>query len=156
MLAFAALMLVTVDARAADFTVSMTFDTFGNRAWMVNGQVNPTLTLTPGQTYTFDVNASGHPFDIKTQPVTGTADQFNTGVTGQGTMIGTLTFAVPASGTPPLFYQCEVHGTMSGVIQLAAPAAATPAVSAWSLALLALCLVAGGAMAMRLRQNAAA
>jgi hypothetical protein len=142
--ALVATTLVSANALAADFSVQGTFPT-----WTINGQANPTLTLTRGQTYTFDVQAPGHPFDIKTAQVTGTADQFTTGVTGEGVTSGTLTFVVPTDPTtPPLFYQCEVHSSMTGVIQLvnAAPA---PSGTRWTLAALMLALGAAGFIAFR-------
>jgi hypothetical protein len=37
-----------------------------NVAWMIDGNLNPTLTLQRGTSYVFDVNARGHPFWIKT------------------------------------------------------------------------------------------
>src|SRR5258708_37455244 len=92
LLAFVAAPFVPATALAADFTVSGTFPTY-----TINGQGNPTLTLTRGQTYTFDVNASGHPFFIKTAQVTGSGSTFDTGVTNNGVTVGTLTFTVPDS-----------------------------------------------------------
>lgn len=38
-------------------------------AYIINGQRNPTLQLVRGQTYTFAINAVGHPFWIKTAQV---------------------------------------------------------------------------------------
>jgi hypothetical protein len=154
-LAFAAVTLTSINALAADFTVTVGRDASNNFVWVVNGQNNPTLTLNRGQTYTFSVTSPGHPFDIKTAAVTGTGSQFTTGVTGQEVQSGTLTFAVPTDPTvPPLFYQCEVHGTMSGLINLATVNA--PASNNWGLALLALSLVAGGFVALRMRRQATA
>jgi hypothetical protein len=151
---FIAFALVSTNALAADFTVRMGTDTMGTFRWSVNGQLNPALTLTRGKTYTFDVQAPGHPFDIKTAQVTGTASQFTTGVTGESTTSGTLTFVVPTDpSTPPLFYQCEAHATMTGVIQLAAPAPALPA-GPWLVGLLALALGGVGLGAMRKRGRA--
>ena len=45
---------------------------------------NPPLYLTRGKTYKFSVNASGHPFWIKTSATTGTGNQYNDGVTNNG------------------------------------------------------------------------
>jgi hypothetical protein len=151
LLVFVAVSLVSIDALAADFSVAMTTDSMGVFRWSINGQLSPTLTLTRGQTYTFEIQAPGHPFDIKTAQVTGTADQFVTGVTGEGTTSGTLTFVVPTDPTtPPLFYQCEVHITMTGVIQLVAPPP-VPAAGGLALGILALVLGAGGFALVRLR-----
>jgi hypothetical protein len=146
-----ALFVLLLPGRAlgADFNVSMGTDSGGVFRWVINGQISPTLTLTPGTTYTFAVSAPGHPFDIKTAQVTGTADQFP-GVTGQGTTSGTLTFAVPQNPPSELFYQCEVHSTMTGPIMFTTAGPTTPAmgtVATWGL-LLALS-VAGFAMLRR-------
>jgi hypothetical protein len=99
--------------QAQTFTVTNQFMT----AYLINGQPNPTLTLTRGQTYTFAVNAPpSHLFWIKTAQVTGTGSAFNDGVTNNGTMNGTLTFTVPNSAPSTLFYQCQVHAVMTGTI----------------------------------------
>lgn len=152
LLLFAAISLVSGNALAADFTVRMTTDGMGVFRWSINGQLSPTLTLARGQTYTFDVQAPGHPFDIKTAQVTGTADQFTTGVTGEGTTAGTLTFAVPTDPTtPPLFYQCEVHSSMTGVIQLVTAPPPVPGAGAFGLGLMGLAVGVGGFLALRQR-----
>jgi hypothetical protein len=132
-LAALAVTFVSADALAADFTVTPNFPN-----WSINGQNNPPLTLVRGHTYTFAVNAPGHPFDIKTAPVTGTGMQFNTGVTGQGATNGTLTLIAPTDpSTSQLFYQCEVHSSMTGTIALVAPSPVGPP---WTVALLAVAL----------------
>jgi hypothetical protein len=99
---------------------------------------NPTLSLIRGFTYYFDIQASGHPFWIKTSPTTGTGDQYNTGVTNNGTAnsggngIGIITFAVPFSAPNTLHYACQYHGTMKGNINVGnfGPVGATGAVGA--------------------------
>jgi hypothetical protein len=58
-------------------------------------QDNIQLTLSHNVTYIFKVNTPGHPFYIKTERIIGTAYQYNKGVTGQGTEVGTVTFTVP-------------------------------------------------------------
>lgn len=104
----AGLVLSSASALAADFTVTAN----GTSAYVINGVNNPTLTLQRGTTYTFAVNAIGHPFDIKTNNSTGTANRYNNGVTGQGVTSGTLTFAVPLDAPTPLHYNCELHAAM--------------------------------------------
>jgi hypothetical protein len=99
---------------AADFSVTP----FGLSAYVINGTNNPTLTLERGVTYVFSVNASGHPFFIKTNATTTTANAYNDGVTGNGVQIGTLTFAVPATAPSQLFYHCSVHSTMGGNLNI--------------------------------------
>jgi hypothetical protein len=93
----------------------------GLTAYLVNGTPNPDLTFERGKTYMFSVNAVGHPFYIKTDPVIGTGSQWTQGVTGNGVTIGTCTFAVPASAPDQLFYQCGVHSTMGGSLNITSP-----------------------------------
>jgi len=118
--AFAALLLLDFAlAEGADFTVS----NVGASAYNINGTQNPTLTLTRGTTYTFSVSASGHPFFIRTQRVTGTGSTFDTGVTNNGAQSGTLTFVVPQAAPNTLFYNCQFHGSMGGTINIQNPTA---------------------------------
>jgi hypothetical protein len=147
LLAFVASILVPVSALGADFTVS----NMGMTAYLINGQANPPLSLTLGQTYTFQVNTPGHPFFIKTAQVTGTGSTFDTGVTNNGTTSGTVTFSVPAGAPATLFYQCAVHAPMTGPINIAAPGA--PATGPLALALLALALGGTGFLVYRKKEN---
>ena len=77
---------------------------------------NPTLYLIKGMTYEINVNASGHPFYIKTGPATGTGSQYNDGVTNNGTQSGKITFTVPFNAPNILYYICQFHGSMVGLI----------------------------------------
>jgi hypothetical protein len=91
----------------------------GASAYTIDGSDNPTLTLERGRTYVFDINASGHPFYIMTGSGAYTVDgQYNTGVTGQGTQTGTLTFAVPNNAPDTLAYVCQIHSAMGGTISV--------------------------------------
>ncbi|MFH4966884.1 CHRD domain-containing protein [Gaetbulibacter sp. M240] len=83
-----------------------------------NNASNPALTLERGKTYTFTVNATGHPFYIKSAQGTGTANAYNTGVTNNGTDSGTITFTVPAEAPATLYYNCEFHAPQTGVITI--------------------------------------
>ena len=85
---------------------------------------NPVLTLYRGNTYKFIVNASGHPFWIMTEPYKSqlsedgsTSTLYSTGVTNNGTEVGTITFTVPTDAPDTLYYQCGVHDAMYGVLQ---------------------------------------
>ena len=79
---------------------------------------NPTIYLTRGQKYHFDVNASGHPFYIKTAPGTGTGDTYDAGVVNNGAQVGIVTF-VPSFDSPDLlYYQCSIHSGMVGIIKI--------------------------------------
>jgi len=90
----------------------------GSGNYVINGQSNPTLTLTQGETYTFTVIAIGHPFWIKTSLSTGTANQYNTGVTDNGTDNGVITFVVPYTAPSTLYYNCQFHASMAGGINI--------------------------------------
>jgi hypothetical protein len=108
-------------ASAATLATSFTVVNSGATAWNVGGSLNPTLTLNIASTYTFNVNASGHPFFIKTARVTGSGSQWTEGTTNQGVQVGTLTFVVPADAPATLFYQCGVHSSMGGTINIIGP-----------------------------------
>jgi hypothetical protein len=77
---------------------------------------NPTLYLNKGQNYRFNVNASGHPFLIKTSPGTGTGNQYINGVENNGAAVGIVTFKVPFDAPNTLYYQCQNHAAMAGTI----------------------------------------
>lgn len=77
---------------------------------------NPTLYLNRGQQYQFNVNASGHPFLIKTAAGTGTGNQYVDGVVNNGAAVGVVTFKVPFNAPNTLYYQCQNHAAMLGVI----------------------------------------
>ena len=87
-------------------------------AYVIDGSNNPTLNLLRGFTYTFNINASGHPFFIKTSSSIGTGNQYTSGVTGNGTQSGTLTFAVPYNAPNTLYYNCQYHLAMAGTINI--------------------------------------
>lgn len=97
-------------------TFNVTNNSSGN--YVINGQSNPTLTITEGETYTFNINATGHPFWIKTNTSTGTANQYNDGVTNNGTDNGVITFVVPFTAPSTLYYNCQFHSSMAGVINV--------------------------------------
>jgi hypothetical protein len=90
----------------------------GASAYIINGASNPTLNLSEGQTYTFNIAATGHPFWIKTTPVTGTGNAYNNGVTNNGIANGTITFTVPYDAPSTLYYICQIHGVMQGQINI--------------------------------------
>jgi hypothetical protein len=90
----------------------------GSGAYSIDGLDNRALTLVRGQTYFFTVNASGHPFWIKTAQTTGTTNQYNTGVTNNGDDVGGITFTVDATAPNTLYYICQFHSPMTGVINV--------------------------------------
>jgi len=90
----------------------------GASAYTIDGSNNPTLNLLRGFTYSFSLNASGHPFWIKTSATTGTGNQYNSGVTNNGTASGTIIFSVPFDAPSTLYYICQFHGSMQGTINI--------------------------------------
>jgi hypothetical protein len=95
---------------------TLTVTASGTSAYVIDGMSNPSLTFCRGMTYTFAVNAMGHPFYIKTVQGTGTGNAYSSGVTGNGTTNGDVVFAVPADAPATLFYDCEFHAAMTGTI----------------------------------------
>ena len=100
---------------------SFAVSSVGQSAYSINGTNNPTLTLMRGMTYLFNLNASGHPFWIKTVSTTGTGNAYNTGVVNNGVQVGTLTFAVPTNAPSTLFYICQFHSAMKGTFNFIDP-----------------------------------
>ena len=83
-----------------------------DRNGTVNGN-NVTVTLNVGDTVNFSVNASGHPFWIKTTNNTGTGDGAS-GVSNNGSQSGTVSWTPDTDGT--YYYICQFHGSMVGTI----------------------------------------
>jgi hypothetical protein len=98
--------------------------TVSDGKYIFSGEIegeNPTLNLIKGETYVFEVKASGHPLWIKTVSSQGTDNAYDKGVINNGVQDGTLTFRVPDDAPAQLFYNCQFHATMQGVINLADP-----------------------------------
>lgn len=111
---------VTLNAYDSVASATNTFNVVNNGTgnYVINGAVNPTLTLAAGQTYTFNIVAVGHPFWIKTTQTTGTANAYNNGITNNGTANGTITFTVPSNAPSTLYYICQFHGSMVGTLNI--------------------------------------
>jgi len=84
---------------------------------LVSGS-NPTLTLVRNVNYTFSVNASGHPFWIKTVNSTGTENNYGSWVMNNGDDVGNITFLVSGSAPDTLYYNCQLHSSMAGTINV--------------------------------------
>ena len=95
-------------------SITYTVTNSGSSAYVINGSNNPTINLLRGLTYYFSVSASGHPFWIKTSPVTGTGSAYSSGVTNNGIDVGTITFTVPLDAPSTLYYICQIHSAMQG------------------------------------------
>jgi hypothetical protein len=99
----------------SDFMVGVN----ANYQWVINGVVNPTLTLTRGQTYSIDLTAitDEHPFVINSDAVYPFAPFLVPSSYGQ-----VITFTPDLVMPSVIHYHCTVHyGVMSGVIQLVPP-----------------------------------
>ncbi len=90
----------------------------GANAYIINSASNPDLTLVRGHTYTFNVNAAGHPFAIKSVQDPGNGDLWNEGVTNNEVEVGAVTFLVPQDAPDTLFYDCEIHSAMTGTLHI--------------------------------------
>jgi hypothetical protein len=95
----------------------------GATAYVFNGEgltnaSNPDFTLKRGSTYTFNVEVPAHPFLIKSVEGTTTANQYNSGVSNNGAVTGTITFTVPSDAPNTLYYNCEFHGSMTGTLSI--------------------------------------
>lgn len=114
---------------AHDYTITAS----GNTAYIFNGQgipsslypsgaQNPDIPLVRGYTYRFINNSGGHPFRIQSTKNGSTGTQYNHGVTnndgGNGTVI---TFTVPYTAPPVLYYQCTSHSLMGGEFRIVGP-----------------------------------
>lgn len=83
----------------------------------LTGTVNdPTIYLSRGQTYIFENNSGGHPFQIQSVAGSG-GSAYNTGVTNNGGGNGTeIKITVPHDAPDNLYYQCTSHANMGGTI----------------------------------------
>jgi surface protein len=83
-----------------------------------NGTVtggDPDLTFNTGDTINFNVDATGHPFYLKTVAGTGTGNTIS-GLTNNGTTNQTISWTPSSTGT--FYYQCSLHGGMVGTITI--------------------------------------
>jgi len=103
-------------AVAADFSVTSP-GFFFNLNGSGNGQ-NPTITLVRGRTYTFAVTTdSFHPFNILAP----------SGLTGNNTSSGTITFAVPTNAAN-YSYECSIHHFSGTILTVAPPVPPKPVI----------------------------
>lgn len=140
-------------AAATNFNVSNS----GQSAYVIDGVPNPSLTLTRGQTYTFTVGSSGHPFWITVArgADSAMANRWSLGVTNNGASPGTVTFTVPDAAPDTLFYQCSAHDPMGGTLNIVTASADVPINGPFTLAaLIAFILLAGAARLRRAEHRA--
>lgn len=98
------------------------FETRGASAsdYEIDGQLDPVLTVTRGQTYVFQRDDAGHPLYIKSELGSGDTGRYDEGVDNNGSADPDLdvTFYVPEDAPDILFYQCGVHYQMNGRINV--------------------------------------
>ena len=108
-------------------SVSYTVTNNGVGAYTFSGSAagdNPNIgPFYRGGTYTFNINAVGHPLYLTTDNGTNFSSgtyfgEYTTGVTGSRTDNGTLTITVDANAPDTLYYQCGNHGAMRGAITI--------------------------------------
>ena len=114
--------LPTLTPPAVDYTV-----THGSGSYLFSGNAagnNPTIgPFYRGGTYTFNVNAVGHPLYLTTDDGTNFVsgsynNEYTIGVTGSRTQQGQLVFTVPEGAPDTLYYQCGNHSSMRGQINI--------------------------------------
>ena len=82
-----------------------------------NGATDPTIRCSAGDLLEFNVNASGHPFWIKTSPTLGTGNAVTTGTTSNnGQAIATITWDTTGVTPGTYYYICQFHSGMVGQI----------------------------------------
>lgn len=87
--------------------------------YIINNLSNPSITLIRGLTYTFSVNAQGHPFWIQTTTAPyNSSNVYNSGITNNGAQVGNIVFTVPSNAPNTLYYVCQYHSSMNGVINI--------------------------------------
>lgn len=89
--------------------------------WVIDSELDPTLTLVRGYTYTFNMDTSGHP--IRFQDVEGAYDstaEWTDGVTvtSGDRETGTVEFTVPDSAPDELYFVSENSGDMVGTLSI--------------------------------------
>ena len=85
------------------------------RYFPIGAENDPVLYVRRGETYHFVVNASGHPFQIRTS---NGGSAYNTGVTNNGTQSGTVVWTVPMTAPSSVYYQCTAHSGMGNTINI--------------------------------------
>jgi 2',3'-cyclic-nucleotide 2'-phosphodiesterase (5'-nucleotidase family) len=102
----------------------------GQSYYNLDGDKQPSITLVRGNTYTFNVDASSHPFHISTDSNGGDFSGIYTdgvnvtnpsSANDNATETGTLTFTVPSDAPDTLYYQCGVHSGMGASITVVDP-----------------------------------
>ena len=99
-------------------TATLNITNNGASDYVISNKNDPTLTLERGKTYEFNIDASGHPFWIKTISSAGTGNSYSDGITNNGTSNGIIVFKVPDDAPDQLYYNCQIHSSMNGIIKI--------------------------------------
>ena len=100
----------------------------GSGAYLINDVSNGDISLVRGNTYNLVINATGHPFWIRTIQGAysdngyGNNYAYTSGITNNGTQNGTITFVVPNDAPNTLYYVCQNHSSMQGRILITSTA----------------------------------
>ena len=91
------------------------------RAYGLSGAAkgeNADIEISRGDVLTFELNAQGHPFWIKTKEGTGQDNAVSSGISGvgQGETSGVLIWDTTRIEEGTYYYQCEYHAAMVGKI----------------------------------------
>ena len=106
-------------AQNAKETVNYRVGNQNINAYLIDFQPNPTLTLIRGNTYTFTLVLDGaYPFYIKTEPTIGNNNTYDSGVSRNGAVTGTVTFVVPQDAPDVLYYASGTQFNMRGQINI--------------------------------------
>ena len=107
----------TIDVSAEDFRNYILNGT--DRNGSVSGE-DPTVTVKKGDKIIFDVDASRHPFYIKTKFSSGGGDQVTTGIISgtPGTQNGKISWNTKGVSSGKYYYVCSPHASfgMGGII----------------------------------------
>jgi hypothetical protein len=105
----------TVNTGTLEYNVTAS----GTASYLFNGVADPTITLTRGATYTFNMNATGQPLFFQTTAAPYNASNLYTdGVINGGAALGTITFTVPVGAPNTLYYVSQNSSTMTGTINV--------------------------------------
>jgi len=112
---------VTVTGLAEGSVSSFNVTNQNSNAWVFTpdgSSANPVIKLYRGATYKFEVNAPGHPFYIKLAKTVGELDQYEEGITNNGTENGAVVFTIPKGAPDILYYVCGNHQEMQGIFEI--------------------------------------
>ena len=88
-------------------------------SWNIDFSPNPTLTLTRGNTYVFNLSQSfPWAFYIKTEASLGTTNLYSDGVFNNGGSSGLITFTVPQDAPNTLFYANDLQFNLRGQLNI--------------------------------------